>query len=41
MAGGAILSGPGGRTSEYNRDRITLFMVLACFVGACTGLVFG
>lgn len=41
MAGGVITSGPGGRTSEYNRGRITPFVVLACFVGACTGLVFG
>ncbi|GBF88488.1 hypothetical protein Rsub_01201 [Raphidocelis subcapitata] len=41
MAGGAIVSGPGGRTHEYAKGRITPFVVLACFVGACTGLVFG
>ncbi|WIA37403.1 hypothetical protein OEZ86_014328 [Tetradesmus obliquus] len=41
MAGGAILSGPGGRSSQYNRGRITFSVLLACFVGACTGLVFG
>jgi hypothetical protein len=41
MAGGVILSGPGGRSSEYNRGRITPYVLAACFVGACTGLVFG
>ncbi|KAI8465114.1 MAG: general substrate transporter [Monoraphidium minutum] len=41
MAGGAIVSGPGGRSAEYAKGRITLYVVLACFVGACTGLVFG
>jgi hypothetical protein len=41
MAGGAILSGPGGRSSEYEKGRITLYVVLVCLVGACTGLVFG
>jgi hypothetical protein len=42
MAGGGIIStSPGGRTSEYNRGRLTPFVILACFVGACTGLVFG
>jgi hypothetical protein len=41
MAGGAIMSGPPGRTSEYAKGRITSFVVLVGLVGACTGLVFG
>lgn len=35
------MAGPGGRSSEYAKGSITLYVVLACFVGACTGLVFG
>lgn len=41
MAGGVIVSGPGGRSTLYNKGRITPYVLLACFVGACTGLVFG
>ncbi|KAF8065876.1 STP13 [Scenedesmus sp. PABB004] len=41
MAGGAIVAGPGGRSTDYSRGRITPYVVMACFVGACTGLVFG
>lgn len=41
MAGGAIVAGPGGRSASYNKGRITPYVLLACFVGACTGLVFG
>eukprot|EP00878_Enallax_costatus_P031664 GHUV01034639.1.p1 GENE.GHUV01034639.1~~GHUV01034639.1.p1 ORF type:complete len:233 (+),score=22.43 GHUV01034639.1:133-831(+) len=41
MAGGAIISGPGGRSASYNKGRLTPYVLLACFVGACTGLVFG
>jgi hypothetical protein len=41
MAGGAIISGPGGRSHEYAKGRLTLYVIVACFVGACTGLVFG
>lgn len=41
MAGGAIVSGPGGRSSHYEKGRITPYVVLVCIVGACTGLVFG
>jgi hypothetical protein len=41
MAGGAIVSGPGGRSAQYARGRMTPYVVVACIVGACTGLVFG
>lgn len=41
MAGGAIISGPGGRSAQYAKGRMTLYVLVACFVGACTGLVFG
>eukprot|EP00877_Chromochloris_zofingiensis_P002379 jgi/Chrzof1/12141/Cz06g22210.t1 len=41
MAGGMITTGPGGRTSEYEKGKVTFYVVVACLIGACTGLVFG
>lgn len=41
MAGGMMLSGPGGRAYEYNRGRMTLAVLLAAAVGAACGLLFG
>jgi hypothetical protein len=42
MAGGSLSTGnPGGRAHQYARGRLTGAVLLAGFVGACTGLVFG